>query len=93
MNNPFKIDKLSDEQAKAGIEANLEGGEADGTFIVPGRGKRPVLRKTICFSTRRPSARPRSFSPTETSETLDADLYILDSENDSLDELGELETR
>lgn len=76
------------------MEANLDGGEPDGTFIVPGPGKRPILRKTVSYSTRRTSARPRSFSPTVPElEHLDDELYTLDSENDSLDELAELEAR
>jgi hypothetical protein len=73
---------------------DLDGGEADGTFIAPGPGKRPILGKTVSYATRRTSARPRSFSPTVPElEPLDDELYTLDSGNDSLDELGELEAR
>ena len=51
----------------------------------------PILLKTISYSTRRTSARPRSFPPTVPDlEPLDDELFTLDSENDSLDELGVL---
>ena len=76
------------------MEANLDGGEPDGTFILQQPGKRAVLRKSISFSTWRVSARPRSFPSTGgVDDDLEGDLYEVDSDNDSLDELVELENR
>ena len=90
----IQIDKISDERARAGMEANVGTTESDGTFIIPGPGKRAVLRKIISFSPNksRPSKRasPRTRSPRSQQEE---DLYEVNSDNDSLDELLELEDR
>ena len=77
------------------MEANLEGGEADGTFFIPGPGKRAILRKNVSFSTRRsPRMRPTAGAchSVSSDDQLDGDLYTVDSETDSLDELGGLES-
>ena len=46
----IQIDKISDKRARAAMEANVGTAESDGAFIIPGPGKRAVLRKTISFS-------------------------------------------
>ena len=96
----FKIDKLTDEKARAGLEANIEGGQADGTFIIPAPGRRAVLRKTVSTTIRRtpprftPPSRGTRQSQSEGSDDghLDGDLYTVNSDDDSLDEIAELES-
>ena len=96
----FKIDKLTDEKARAGLEANIEGGQADGTFIIPAPGRRAVLRKTVSTTIRRtpprftPPSRGTRQSQSEPSDDghLDGDLYTVNSDADSLDEIAELES-